>query len=113
MISDLRRVRPHGAVVAWLRATVDAQLHLSAVTIGEIQRGVEITRENDPRRAEELERWLTDVERTWNVLPMSGACFRTWARLTHRRSPVQAEFLIKQDFCGKPHDTFPKSCLAG
>ena len=91
VISELRRVRPHGAVVAWLRATADAQLHLSAVTIGEIQRGIEITRANDPRRAGELEGWLAEVEQTWNVLPMSGDCFRTWARLTHRRSPVLAQ----------------------
>ena len=90
VISELRRVRPHGAVLAWLGAAADAQLRLSAVTIGEIQRGIEIARANDPRRAGELERWLAEVEQTWSVLPMSGACFRTWARLMHRRSPVLA-----------------------
>ena len=37
VVSELRKPRPHGSVVAWLRATEDAQLHLSAVTLGEIQ----------------------------------------------------------------------------
>ncbi len=91
VISELRRARPHGAVLKWLRATDDAQLHLSAVTIGEIQSGIEITRENDALRADELSRWLAEVEQTWNVLPMNGACFRAWALLMRRRSAVHAD----------------------
>ncbi len=43
VVSELRRPRPHGAVLAWLRKVRDADLHLSAVTIGEIQAGIEIT----------------------------------------------------------------------
>ena len=91
VISGLRRARPHGAVVAWLHATPDSRLHVSAVSIGKIQRGIELTRENDPRRADELGRWLADVELAWNILPMSSDCFRSWARLMHRRSAVFSE----------------------
>ena len=29
IVSELRRARPHGAVLAWLRAADDADLHLS------------------------------------------------------------------------------------
>jgi predicted nucleic acid-binding protein len=36
VVSELRRVRPRGAVFAWLRGVDDAQLRLSVVTIGEI-----------------------------------------------------------------------------
>ena len=39
IISELRRPRPHGAVVAWLQEAADTDLHLSAVTLGEIQTG--------------------------------------------------------------------------
>jgi predicted nucleic acid-binding protein len=71
--------------VAWLEATADEDLHLSAVTLGELQAGVEITREQDPEKATEIELWIDRVAHTWNVLPVDGRTFRTWARLMHRR----------------------------
>ena len=85
VVSDLRRVRPHGAVLAWLRGVSDEDLHLSAVTIGEIQAGIEITREQDPAKATEIETWLEQVSRTYNVLSMDARIFRFWARLMHRK----------------------------
>jgi len=36
IVSELRKPRPHGGVVAWLQSTDDAELHLSAVTLGEL-----------------------------------------------------------------------------
>jgi predicted nucleic acid-binding protein len=86
VVSELRRPRPHGALLAWLRALPDADIHLSAVTIGELQAGVEMTREQDPAKATEIESWLEQVAQTYNVLPMDAATFRAWARLMHRRS---------------------------
>ncbi|WP_413990959.1 type II toxin-antitoxin system VapC family toxin [Labrys okinawensis] len=86
VVSELRRLRPHGAVLAWLARTSDADLHISAVTIGEIQAGVEITREQDTIKAGEIEHWLEAVCLTYNILPMDTAVFRQWARLLHRRS---------------------------
>jgi predicted nucleic acid-binding protein len=86
VVSELRRPRPHGAVLAWLRAVADTDLHLSAVTIGELQAGVEITREQDAAKAAEIESWLDQVAESCNILPMDGRVFRCWARLMHRRS---------------------------
>jgi predicted nucleic acid-binding protein len=86
VVSELRRPRPHGALLAWLRETADADLHLSAVTIGELQAGIEMTRERDPAKAAEIEAWLEQVAQTYNVLPMDAGIFRAWARLMHRRS---------------------------
>lgn len=86
IVSELRRVRPHGAVLAWLRDVDDAALHISAVTIGEIQAGIEVTREQDQFRAAEIEAWLDDVSSTFNVIGMDGSTFRYWARMMHRRS---------------------------
>jgi hypothetical protein len=40
----------------------DADLHIVAVTIGELQAGVELTREQDPERAAEIEVWAGRVE---------------------------------------------------
>jgi toxin FitB len=85
VVSELRRPRPHGALLAWLRAVSDADIFLSAVTIGELQAGVEMTREQDPAKAKEIETWLEQVAQTYNVLPMDAGIFRAWARLMHRR----------------------------
>jgi toxin FitB len=41
--------------VTWLQGETDADLHIAAVTIGELQAGVELTREQDPGRAAEIE----------------------------------------------------------
>ena len=91
VVSELRKPRPHAAVAAWLRATPDAELHLSAVTLGEIQAGIELTRDQDASKADEIEAWLELVASTYNMLPMDGATFRAWARLMHRRSDTLYE----------------------
>jgi predicted nucleic acid-binding protein len=85
VISELRRTRPHGAVVAWLQEAADEDLHLSAVSLGELQAGVEITREQDPEKAAEIEAWVDQVAQTWSVLAVDGRTFRTWGKLMHRR----------------------------
>jgi toxin FitB len=86
VVSELRRARPHGAVLAWLRSVRDEDLHVSAVTIGEIQSGIEITREQDQAKAAEIETWLERVAGTYNVLNMDAQTFRVWARLMHRQT---------------------------
>jgi len=86
VVSELRRVRPHGAVLAWLKRVEERDLHVSAVTIGEIQSGVEITREQDQAKASAIEAWLDEVAETYNVLTMDARTFRVWARLMHRRT---------------------------
>lgn len=45
VVSELRRPRPHGAVVAWLEGVADDSLHLSAATLGELQAGVALGRQ--------------------------------------------------------------------
>ncbi|MCK7473159.1 MAG: PIN domain-containing protein [Rhodopseudomonas palustris] len=78
VVSELRKPRPHGAVVAWLQATADADLHMSAVTLGEIQAGIELTREQDPAKAAEIEAWADLV----------AASRTTSCRWTARRSAL-------------------------
>ena len=85
VVSELRKPRPHGAVLAWLDATADDDLHLSAVTLGELQAGVEITRERDQEKASEIEIWIDQVAQTWNILPVDARVFRVCAKLMHRR----------------------------
>ena len=58
VVSDLRRPRPHGAVLEWIAGLSAERLFISAVTVGEMQAGIEITREQDEAKANELESWL-------------------------------------------------------
>jgi predicted nucleic acid-binding protein len=91
VVSELRKPRPHGGVVAWLESVDDAKLFLSAVTLGEIQAGIELTREQDQGKAADIEAWLELVAAAYNVLPMDAAVFRDWARLMHRKSDTLYE----------------------
>jgi predicted nucleic acid-binding protein len=91
VVSELRKPRPHGAVVAWLKSVDDASLHLATVTLGEIQAGIELTRERDAEKAREIETWLDLVTDSYNLLPMDGPAFRCWARLMHRKSDTLYE----------------------
>lgn len=91
VVSELRKPRPHGAVVAWLQSAADADLHLSAVTLGEIQAGIELTREQDAAKAAEIEAWADLVAASYNVLPMDAETFRAWARLMHGKSDTYYE----------------------
>jgi predicted nucleic acid-binding protein len=81
VVSELRRERPHGAVLAWLDTISSEDLMLSAVTIGEIQLGIEITRRQDERRAVELDRWLEDVLVAFRIIDMDARAFRRWGML--------------------------------
>jgi predicted nucleic acid-binding protein len=91
VVSELRKPKPHGAVVQWIQDAADTDLHISAVTIGEIQAGIEVTRDQDEEKASELEQWLAQVAETFNVVPMDAQTFREWARLMHRSSDTVYE----------------------
>ena len=86
IVSELRRSRPHAAALNWIQSVPQEQLYLSAVTIGEIQAGIEVTRQQDSIKAEALERWLNGVLTTHEILPVDANAFRVWAKLTHRQS---------------------------
>lgn len=92
VVSELRRTKPHGAVVAWMAEQAAHALYLSAMTVAEIQQGIERTRDQDPARAEELEAWLERVLLpSAQVLAMDTQVCRAWARLMHHRSDTLAE----------------------
>ena len=91
VVSELRRPRPHGAVLEWIANIPAEHLFISAVTVGEIQAGIEVTRGQDEAKANELESWLDRVLVSYAVLPMDAAAFREWARLMHRKSEAMTE----------------------
>ena len=96
VVSELRKPRPEPRVIAWLRGVSDRDLFLSAVTIGELQAGVEKLRATDKARAKDIEAWVDQVASVWNVLPMDAKTFRQWGVLIH----------------GKPRDLIADAMIA-
>lgn len=91
VVSELRKPRPHPGVVAWLKGLGDEQIFLSAVTLGELQLGIERLRRQDPAKAGEIEVWVDELANSAQVLPMDTECFRQWARLITGRSDTLME----------------------
>jgi predicted nucleic acid-binding protein len=91
VVSELRKRKPHQDVIAWIQAAPEESLCVSAVTVGEIQAGIEITRQRDAQKAEEIEGWLDSVAQSYGVILADAAIFRRWAQIMHRRSDQHLE----------------------
>ncbi len=91
IISEFRRAKPHGGVLAWIEAVPDSSLFISVVSVGEIQAGIEKTREQDRVKAKQLDAWLNQVMDGYPILPMDAAAFRVWGQLMHRQSDTVIE----------------------
>jgi predicted nucleic acid-binding protein len=85
VVSELRKRKPHQGVLAWIQSAPEESLYISAVTVGEIQAGIEITRRQDAAKAKEIEDWLDAVAQSYGVLSADAPVFRRWAQLMHRR----------------------------
>ncbi len=96
VISELRRARPHGAVLAWLASVRPAKLCLSVATLGEIQAGIERIRAQDAEKAMQIEAWADEAIQAFEVLPIDAVIIRAWARLKR----------------GRPDDNFEDTILA-
>lgn len=94
IVSELRKPKPHGAVLAWIGTVPETALFISAVTLGEIQRGIERTRNHDAAKAAALDTWADQIAATSNILPMSDIVFRLWAKLMHKRGEALYEDMM-------------------
>lgn len=82
-------------VAAWWESVDDADIYLSVLVLGEIRKGVERARPNDPAQARALEKWLTTVAESFaeRILPVDQAVADEWGRMSARRpvSTVDAQ----------------------
>ncbi|WP_419944351.1 type II toxin-antitoxin system VapC family toxin [Candidatus Poriferisodalis sp.] len=96
VLSALRRRDRNPSVVRWLEVQRTADLHLSVVTIGEIERGITRQRDRDPAFARELADWLDKIL-TWygdRVLAVDTGTARRWGQLSQRLGHTSADLLI-------------------
>lgn len=82
VLSELVRAKPDAAVLHWFSNTPDDALFLSALTLGEIRKGVE--KMADIKRREKLRLWLEHDLRDWfgaRILPVGPEVADHWGRL--------------------------------
>ncbi len=83
VLSELRKRRCDGNLVAWIGSVAASDLHISVVTVVEIELGIERQRKLNPVFAEDLARWLDMTLRVYGerILPLTVAGARRWGRL--------------------------------
>lgn len=96
VLSALRRRERHPVAARWLEAQRTADLYLSVVTIGEIERGICRQRERDPAFAQELAAWLDRVLAWYadRILSVETGTARRWGELSSKLGHDGADLLI-------------------
>lgn len=84
VISAVRRPARAPQVSAWLRGRAEAELFLSVVTLGEIERGIRAQERANPPFAADLRAWVDRTVRLFSdrILPFDAEAARTWGRLS-------------------------------
>lgn len=85
VVSELRKTRPHGAVLAWVRSVAEPSLRVSVVTLFEMQAGAEQTRETDLTKALEIDSYIDRCTSMFRILDVDVTIARRWAKLMHKR----------------------------
>lgn len=97
VISETRKRKPSQSVTEWIAATPSDRLHVSVLTLGEIEQGIaRIRGRGDRRQATALERWLGDVVAGFadRILPVTLAVATAWGRQRYARPLPVIDALI-------------------
>jgi predicted nucleic acid-binding protein len=83
-------------VAAWYASIDDAEIYLSVLVLGEIRKGIERARANDPAQARALERWLGEVRQSFadRVLPVDQLVADEWGRMSAKRRVPSIDSLL-------------------
>ena len=82
-LSEYAKKAPALEVIAWLDEQDEASLHISVITLGEIEKGILKLRKTDPRRSQKLTAWLGKLEQRFagRILPLDAAALHVWAQI--------------------------------
>jgi len=86
ILSETRKRQAATGVMDWIAATAPELLHVSVLTMGEIEHGmVRIRGRGDHEQAVGFERWLREVELGFadRILPVTLAIASAWGRQQH------------------------------
>jgi toxin FitB len=83
VLSETRKRQPDARVTDWITETPPERMHVSVLTLGEIEQGIaRIRGRGDQQQAAVLERWLLEVEQGFadRVLPVTLSVASVWGR---------------------------------
>jgi hypothetical protein len=83
ILAETRKRQPAAGVIDWIEATAPDRMHVSVLTVGEIEQGIaKVRRRGDQYQAAALERWLRDVQAGFakRILPVTLAVAAAWGR---------------------------------
>ncbi|ANH09146.1 MULTISPECIES: type II toxin-antitoxin system VapC family toxin [Shinella] len=94
IVSEARRGAPQA--VSWLRSIDPLSVHLSALTLGEIMRGITLKQKSDPKAAAHLAEWLRKLRRDHGdrILPVTDQISVEWGRIAAIRPRGDVDGLI-------------------
>ena len=94
VISEARRGSPQA--IAWMRSVAPAGVYLSALTLGEIMRGIALKQKSDAVTAGRLAEWLRRLrhDHASRILPVTDAVAIEWGRLAAIRPRGDIDGLI-------------------
>lgn len=96
VLSELRKPQRDAHLVAWVERQRTADLFVSVVTIGEIERGIAQQRSNNADFAAALTAWLDRVLALYGerILPFDLQIARRWGRLSAAVGNDSADLMI-------------------
>ena len=96
VLSELRKRERNPGVESWIASQRSTDLYLSAITIGEIERGIAQQQRKDPEFAQLLLTWLDKVLMLYEerILPVGLPACRRWGRLSAANGHDSADLLI-------------------
>jgi predicted nucleic acid-binding protein len=88
VVSETRRKAPDPKVVSWVSQANPSDLFISAMTLGEIAKGVALRAKQNPAQAASLRRWLaaTRTEYAHRIIAIDADIAEAWGRLNAKRS---------------------------
>ena len=96
VLSALRKPERSPVLVQWMTRQRTADLYLSVVSVGEVERAIARQRHRDPAFARALAVWLDSVRELYNerILPVDLSTARRWGRLCAALGHEGADLLI-------------------
>ncbi len=96
VLSALRRRDRNRETVRWLETQRTSDMHISVVTVGEIERGITQQQRHNPSFAQDLSLWLDRVLAWYSdrILPVDVGTARRWGQLSAAIGHDSADLLI-------------------
>lgn len=97
IVSELRKPNPNAGLMDWMEQTPSESLFLSVITLGEIQKGIDLKKAKDPNfKPERHEEWLFQLTRLYKdrILAIDMSVAHTWGKIMSLDSQHAIDGLI-------------------